>query len=145
MCLPSAGKTIMATFWILAIVATSPLYVSAETGNLYDCLTGCKAGDNACASCCQDKFKAMDSTHCYESFIECNQMCEGQVGVKGVMCFKDCQKSLKACMGDDVQDSEEFDCPCWREPEECPEECQTWSPQSQKCVPAPKNLCDELQ
>lgn len=60
------------------------------------------------------------------------------------MCYKQCQSEVRICLGQSKTPDAEFNCPVWVQPQECGR-CQTWSPTLQKCVGAPKELCDPKQ
>jgi len=131
----------VAVFFVLVTFMALPSLASAGSGNFSDCLAGCKPGVNACTDCCKESFESQCPTSCYFTYIDCTRMCDGQEGTAAVVCYKQCQANVSVCLESYAHIVQELSCSGWVAPEQCPD-CQTWSPASQRCVSAPKEVCD---
>ncbi|QJB55119.1 hypothetical protein [Pseudodesulfovibrio sp. zrk46] len=128
---------------LFLIVVIKPIPVFAEAGTLTDCVIGCKPSDEACINCCKEAFGVTETVNCCGDYGSCTARCENFDGVKAVACYGQCQRALKRCHDVYTDAVMEFSCPNWVKPQNCPHDCQVWNPESQKCVGAPKDVCDE--
>ena len=135
-------RLLFCALFFLVVAGMCPTRALAESGNFSDCLLGCIPGDNECTQCCKDTFESKFPTTCYDTYVDCTQVCESQEGTRAVACFKNCQSDLRLCHDAYVQNIKEFTCPDWLAPKDCPFECQAWNPSSRKCVGAPKGVCN---
>lgn len=121
----------------LLTVAALSTPAPAGEGTLADCVSRCRPDDAVCLDCCAQAFPA--DSGCMDRFRECAGMCASLTGLKALMCERNCQDAARTCVGQGSVGP--FDCPGQVEPQACPD-CQTWSPRLQKCVGAPRELCD---
>jgi hypothetical protein len=117
--------------------------VFAQSGTLVDCLSGCRPDDAGCVTCCEDVFSSKAEYAVLDAYSVCTDKCASLEGLKALMCRRACLDEARNALGLDAP-AAEFDCPDWVEPTPCPD-CQTWSLSRQKCVPAPRELCDQKE
>ncbi len=127
---------------VLAVLGAShPVF--AQSGTLAECLSGCRPDDASCLACCSDAFPAQGEQAVLDAYSSCTGKCASLEGLKALMCRRGCLDEAGNRLGLDSAVAD-FDCPNWVEPTTCPD-CQTWSPSRQKCVPAPRELCDQIE